>query len=43
MVIDSQKEEQYYNDFTGVNNNKIDKIISVSYEYKNFAFLEKGY
>ena len=37
-VVNSLKNEQYNNGFTEANNNVIDKIISVSYGYKNFEF-----
>ena len=40
-IINSQKEEKYNNGFTEANNNKIDKIISASYGYKNFDFFRK--
>lgn len=40
-IVNSQKDEKYNNGFTEANNNKIDKIISVSYGYKNFDFFRK--
>ena len=50
-VVNSLKNDKYNNGFTEANNNVIDKIISVSYGYKNFEFfrlrtltiLQKGY
>ena len=37
-VVNSLKNDKYNNGFTEANNNVIDKIISVSYGYKNFEF-----
>lgn len=50
-IVNSFKKEEYNNGFTEANNNVIDKIISVSFGYKNFDFfrlrtlaiLQKGY
>lgn len=50
-IVNSFKKEEYNNGFTEANNNVIDKIISVSFGYKNFEFfrlrtlaiLQKGY
>lgn len=50
-VVNSFLNDKYSNGFTEANNNVIDKIISVSYGYKNFDFfrlrtlaiLQKGY
>ena len=40
-IVNSFKDERYSNGFTEANNNKIDKIISVAYGYKNFDFFRK--
>ena len=40
-IVNSQKGEKYNNGFTEANNNKIDKIISASYGYKNFDYNRK--
>lgn len=37
-VVKSLKNDKYNNGFIETNNNVIDKIISVSYGYKNFEF-----
>ena len=37
-IVNSLKNDKYNNGFTEANNNVIDKIISVSYGYKNFEF-----
>ena len=50
-IVNSFKNDKYNNGFTEANNNVIDKIIAVSYGYKNFEFfrlrilviLQKGY
>jgi len=50
-IVNSFQKSEYNNGFTEANNNVIDKIIKVSYGYKNFEFfrlrtlviLQKGY
>lgn len=40
-IVNSFKDDKYSNGFTEANNNVIDKIISVSYGYRNFDFFRK--
>jgi len=40
-IVNSFKDDRYSNGFTEANNNVIDKIVSVSYGYKNFQFFRK--
>jgi len=40
-IVNSFEDERYSNGFTEANNNVIDKIIDVSYGYRNFEFFRK--